>query len=73
MHINKINHTYHIVEYPSISGIPAAFVAINTVNRLCDLMLSENSQVRGCTAIALAFLSFNHKAERELLNRYKGL
>lgn len=50
-------------------GVPAAFVSINTVNRLCDLMISNHPQVRGSTAVALAFLSFNHAAERQLLNR----
>ena len=50
--------------------MPAAFVSINTVNMLCDLLLSGAEQVRGCAAISLGYLSYNHKAERQLLNRW---
>lgn len=51
------------------SGIPQAFVAIDCVKRLCELAFSSDKQVRGCCAIALAYLSYNHVAERQLLNR----
>eukprot|EP00057_Strongylocentrotus_purpuratus_P001221 XP_001196796.1 PREDICTED: ankyrin and armadillo repeat-containing protein isoform X1 [Strongylocentrotus purpuratus] len=51
------------------AGVPAAVVSIQSVDVLCQLMLAENEQVRGSAAIALGYLSFNHKAEREMLNR----
>ncbi|XP_070575179.1 ankyrin and armadillo repeat-containing protein-like isoform X2 [Ptychodera flava] len=50
------------------AGVPAAVVSINAINLLCSLMLKESEQVRGSAAIALGYLSFNHKAERQLLN-----
>nr|XP_006821473.1 PREDICTED: ankyrin and armadillo repeat-containing protein-like [Saccoglossus kowalevskii] len=51
------------------AGVPAAIVSVNAVYLLCKLMLSESEQVRGSAAIALGYLSYNHKAERQLLNR----
>ncbi|XP_041454687.1 ankyrin and armadillo repeat-containing protein-like isoform X2 [Lytechinus variegatus] len=51
------------------AGVPAAVVSIKSVDVLCQLMLAENEQVRGSAAIALGYLSFNHKAERKMLNR----
>ncbi|KAF6034712.1 hypothetical protein EB796_006981 [Bugula neritina] len=51
------------------AGVPEAIVAIGCVERLCALMYSEQAQVRGSAAIALAYLSFNHTAERQLLNK----
>ena len=50
-------------------GVPAAIISINAIHQLCRFMLSEDEQVRGSAAIALGYLSFNHKAERELLNK----
>ncbi|XP_033626712.1 ankyrin and armadillo repeat-containing protein-like [Asterias rubens] len=51
------------------AGVPAAIISINAIHQLCRFMLSEDEQVRGSAAIALGYLSFNHKAERELLNK----
>ncbi len=51
-------------------GVPSAFVAIEAVNLLCNLMLTPGEQVRGSAAIALGYLSYNHTARRQLLNRY---
>ncbi|XP_067933581.1 ankyrin and armadillo repeat-containing protein-like [Watersipora subatra] len=51
------------------AGVPEALVAMDCVERLCSLMYSDVTQVRGCAAIALGYLSYNHKAERQLLNR----
>ncbi|XP_077982959.1 ankyrin and armadillo repeat-containing protein-like isoform X2 [Glandiceps talaboti] len=51
------------------AGVPAAIVSVNAVILLCQLMLSESEQVRGSAAIALGYLSFNHKAERQMLNQ----
>ncbi|CAH1779553.1 unnamed protein product [Owenia fusiformis] len=51
------------------AGVPAAFVSIDTCNLLCNLMMSDSEQVRGCAAIALGYLSYNHVCERQLLNR----
>jgi len=56
--------------YRLLSGVPEAIVAIGCVERLCALMYSEQAQVRGSAAIALAYLSFNHTAERQLLNKW---
>merc|ERR1712038_2020120 len=39
------------------AGVPAAFVSIEAVNLLCDLMGSDAEQVSGCAAIALSYLS----------------
>ena len=52
-----------------ITGVPAAIVAIGAVDYLTKLLLSPAEQVRGCAAIALGYLSYNHAAERQLLNR----
>ncbi|XP_072169198.1 ankyrin and armadillo repeat-containing protein-like [Diadema setosum] len=51
------------------AGVPAAVVSIRSVDILCQMMLAENEQVRGSAAIALGYLSYNHKAERQLLNK----
>ncbi|KAK2180327.1 hypothetical protein NP493_447g01012 [Ridgeia piscesae] len=51
------------------AGVPAAFIAIDTVNQLCDQLRHHADQVRGCAAIALGYLSYNHEAQRQLLNR----
>lgn len=53
-----------------LTGIPSAFLSIDTVNHLCQLLLKPVEQVRGCAAIALGYLSFNHTGERQILNRY---
>ncbi|XP_038070212.1 ankyrin and armadillo repeat-containing protein-like isoform X2 [Patiria miniata] len=51
------------------AGVPAAIISIHAINQLCRHMLSEDEQARGSAAIALGYLSFNRKAERELLNK----
>lgn len=52
-----------------VAGVPAAFIAIDTVSQLCDLLRHHADQVRGCAAIALGYLSYNPEAQRRLLNR----
>ena len=52
-----------------VAGVPSAFVAIESVDLLCNLMLSPAEQVRGSAALALGYLSYNHAAKRQLLNR----
>ncbi|XP_064641312.1 ankyrin and armadillo repeat-containing protein-like isoform X2 [Lineus longissimus] len=54
------------------AGVPAAIVSIDAVNDLCRLMTLPNENVRGCAAIALGYLSYNHLAERQLLNRCRS-
>ncbi|XP_041376737.1 ankyrin and armadillo repeat-containing protein-like [Gigantopelta aegis] len=54
------------------AGVPAAILAINAVDHLCRLLLSKAEQVRGCAAIALGYLSYNHRGERELLNKCRS-
>ena len=54
---------------PMVAGVPSAFVAIESVDLLCNLMLSPAEQVRGSAALALGYLSYNHTAKRQLLNR----
>lgn len=54
------------------AGVPAAIVAIGAVDYLTKLLLSPAEQVRGCAAIALGYLSYNHAAERQLLNRCRS-
>jgi len=49
--------------------VPAAIVAIHGVDFLAIHLLSTAEQVRGCAAIALGYLSHNHAAERQLLNK----
>uniref|UniRef100_H3AXJ0 Uncharacterized protein n=1 Tax=Latimeria chalumnae TaxID=7897 RepID=H3AXJ0_LATCH len=51
------------------AGIPAAIASLNAIGRLCNLLSCPAEQVRGCAAIALGYLSFNHQAERQLLKR----
>ncbi len=55
---------------PVLAGIPSAFVAIESVDLLCDLLASPAEQVRGSAAIALGYLSYNYEARRQLLIRY---
>ncbi|CAG2212123.1 ankyrin and armadillo repeat-containing protein-like [Mytilus edulis] len=54
------------------AGIPSAFLSIDTVDHLCHLLLKNVEQVRGCAAIALGYLSFNHTGERQILNRCRA-
>ncbi|KAK3085996.1 hypothetical protein FSP39_011936 [Pinctada imbricata] len=54
------------------AGIPSALISINVVDLLCKLLVSPAEQVRGCAAIALGYLSYNHTAERQLLNRCRN-
>ncbi|KAH3714686.1 ankyrin and armadillo repeat-containing protein-like [Dreissena polymorpha] len=51
------------------AGVPSAIIAIKAIDYLTKLLLSEAEQVRGCAAIALGYLSHNHAAERQLLNK----
>ncbi|XP_033113077.1 ankyrin and armadillo repeat-containing protein-like [Anneissia japonica] len=51
------------------AGVPAAIVSIESIDKLCGLLCADNEQVRGSAAIALGYLSFNHIAERQLLNK----
>ncbi|XP_052818748.1 ankyrin and armadillo repeat-containing protein-like [Mya arenaria] len=51
------------------AGVPSAIIAINAINFLTHLLLSNAEQVRGCAAIALGYLSHNHSAARQLLNK----
>ncbi|GFO39289.1 ankyrin and armadillo repeat-containing protein [Plakobranchus ocellatus] len=51
------------------AGVAAAIVAINAVDHLCQMLLSEAEQVRGTAAIALGYLSHDHKGERLILQR----
>ncbi|XP_013419847.1 ankyrin and armadillo repeat-containing protein-like [Lingula anatina] len=51
------------------AGVPAAIVSIHAVDLLCNLMLVDAELVQGCAAVALGYLSHNHDAERQLLNR----
>lgn len=54
------------------AGVPAAMVSIHAVEHLCNLLLHRAEQVRGNAAIALGYLSYNHSAERQLLNRCRS-
>ncbi|XP_063801701.1 ankyrin and armadillo repeat-containing protein-like isoform X2 [Pseudophryne corroboree] len=51
------------------TGLSAAMVSIDVVNLLCSLLSSPSEQVKGSAAIVLSYLSFNHLAERQLLQR----
>ena len=51
------------------TGVPAAFVSIDAVHFLADLMETQARQVQGNAAVALAFLAYDHQARRQLLNR----
>ncbi|XP_046367118.2 ankyrin and armadillo repeat-containing protein-like [Haliotis rufescens] len=51
------------------AGVPSAIVAIEAVHYMCSLLSSPAEQVRGCAAIALGYLTFNHEGGRELLHR----
>ncbi|ELU14680.1 hypothetical protein CAPTEDRAFT_224898 [Capitella teleta] len=51
------------------AGVPSAFVSIEAVNLLCDMLLYLAEQVRGNAAIALGYLSYQPQATRQLLNR----
>ena len=52
-----------------LSGVPSAIVSINAIEYLTKLLEKSEEQVRGCAAIALGYLSYNHVAERQLLNK----
>ena len=52
-----------------LAGVPAAFVAIDAVQLLSNLLRHTTGNVRGCAAIALGYLSYNHVARRQMLNR----
>ena len=52
-----------------VPGVPAAIVSIEAVDLLCKHLSSTTEQVRGNAAIALGYLSYNHQAERQMLNR----
>ncbi|RUS75422.1 hypothetical protein EGW08_016801 [Elysia chlorotica] len=54
------------------AGVAAAIVAINAVDHLCQMLLSEAEQVRGTAAIALGYLSHDHKGERLILQRCRN-
>ncbi|KAJ8303491.1 hypothetical protein KUTeg_019887 [Tegillarca granosa] len=54
------------------AGVPSAIVSIKTVDHLCSLLTRQAEQVRGNAAIALGYLSFNHSAERQILNRCRN-
>ncbi|CAG5125020.1 unnamed protein product [Candidula unifasciata] len=54
------------------AGVPAAIVAVNAVDYLSTLLLSKSEQVRGNAAIALGYLSHDHKAERLILHRCRN-
>nr|XP_009858879.1 ankyrin and armadillo repeat-containing protein-like [Ciona intestinalis]XP_026690678.1 ankyrin and armadillo repeat-containing protein-like [Ciona intestinalis] len=49
------------------AGVPSAMVSINVIPHLCKLLEPQNDQVRGAVAVALGYLSFDHKGEREIL------
>ncbi|XP_071957415.1 ankyrin and armadillo repeat-containing protein-like isoform X2 [Antedon mediterranea] len=51
------------------AGVPAAIVSIESIDKLCGLLCADNEQVRGSAAVALGYLSYNHMAERQLLNK----
>ena len=53
-----------------VAGVPAAFVSIEAVELLCELMETKARQVQGNAAVALAFLAYDHQARRQLLNKY---
>ncbi|XP_033754568.1 ankyrin and armadillo repeat-containing protein-like [Pecten maximus] len=54
------------------AGVPSAMVSIHAVEHLCSLLQHKAEQVRGNAAIALGYLSYNHSAERQLLNRCRS-
>jgi len=54
------------------AGVPAAIVAIKAIDHLCNLLLSKAEQVRGNAAIALGYLSHDHKGERRILHRCRN-
>ncbi|PVD21084.1 hypothetical protein C0Q70_19250 [Pomacea canaliculata] len=54
------------------AGVPSAIVSVNAIEFLCDMLLNQSEQVRGNSAIALSYLSFNHAGERQLLNRCRN-
>ncbi|CAL1540714.1 unnamed protein product [Lymnaea stagnalis] len=60
-HVASLGHTR--------AGVPAAIVAINGVDFLCDLLLSKTIQVSGNAAIALGYLTHNPMGERKILHR----
>ncbi len=46
-------------------------VSIGVVAALCRHMVSQQENVRGCAAIALAYLSHSPQARREILHRFR--
>ncbi|KAL5021576.1 hypothetical protein ScPMuIL_000731 [Solemya velum] len=54
------------------AGVPSAIIAIDGVEYLSKLLLSYTENVRGTAAIALGYLSYHHRAERELLNKCRS-
>ncbi|KAL3858741.1 hypothetical protein ACJMK2_008995 [Sinanodonta woodiana] len=53
-------------------GVPNAIISISAIDILSKLLLSPAENVRGCAAIALSYLAYNHAAERQLLNKCRS-
>ncbi|KAK3586524.1 hypothetical protein CHS0354_035060 [Potamilus streckersoni] len=54
------------------AGVPNAIISISAIDFLSKLLLSPAENVRGCAAIALSYLAYNHAAERQLLNKCRS-
>ncbi|KAK6982765.1 ankyrin and armadillo repeat-containing protein [Biomphalaria glabrata] len=56
----------------SRAGIPAAIIAINGVDYLCNLLHSNTQEVKGTAAIALGYLSHDPVGQRKILHRCRN-
>ncbi|XP_059154242.1 ankyrin and armadillo repeat-containing protein-like isoform X2 [Physella acuta] len=68
VHIQALAADYVASLSHTRAGVPSAMVAIDAVEILCELLCSSSEEVRGTAAIALSYLSHDHKGNRKILH-----